>query len=531
MDNSPEADDEYALGGSDQQHGSPQQAEHGMATAAPTDINLQTLRQQPEGMHMTQLEQQHPNETAAIQPAALGEVNLRPEGFTAVLHHWLQRRFGGDARVVVEHVPELHRLLQEAAAAAPSGAEESSSYSSSSGTESEEAKEPGPGCRQFDPNVTSRHQYLGDVDDLEGSYGHLPEDTTARLPLLMLDGVVLFPGCQLPLLLSTQHEQHLLERALSAPAPLTRLLAVLPGPRSLQRIQSRLVCCTAEVRQMRHYQEDGSLALVALGRQRAEVLPKQHMAQSQASVMVRILSEGCQTDVPPPIRCHASAIHPALARPWDLKLLVGRVRELMQLVLMPVASFQGSPVELSYWVSHNLPLQPSTRQLLLAASGPADRLRLLLSLLERLDQLRCSMCNALLATTGDVLAMTAEGIGGTFVNSHGYVHDMVTFKRVRGLHYYGSPETEHSWFPGYAWTIAHCDSCGQHLGWRFTATQQGLTPKTFWGLRRPVLVCSSRSDSDRGQRGWGEHMEGDEVQGPFVIRLRQLPRVARTEGH
>lgn len=27
-----------------------------------------------------------------------------------------------------------------------------------------------------------------DVDELEGSYGHLPEGTTARLPLLVLDG-------------------------------------------------------------------------------------------------------------------------------------------------------------------------------------------------------------------------------------------------------------------------------------------------------------------------------------------------------
>lgn len=40
----------------------------------------------------------------------------------------------------------------------------------------------------FDPNVASRHAYLGDVDELEGSYGHLPDGTTARLPLLVLDG-------------------------------------------------------------------------------------------------------------------------------------------------------------------------------------------------------------------------------------------------------------------------------------------------------------------------------------------------------
>jgi hypothetical protein len=31
-----------------------------------------------------------------------------------------------------------------------------------------------------------------DVDELEGGYGHLQEGTTARLPLLMLDGALLF---------------------------------------------------------------------------------------------------------------------------------------------------------------------------------------------------------------------------------------------------------------------------------------------------------------------------------------------------
>jgi cereblon len=37
-----------------------------------------------------------------------------------------------------------------------------------------------------------------------------------------------------------------------------------------------------------------------------------------------------------------------------------------------------------------------------------------------------------------------------------YVHEMVTFSSVHGLRLYGAPETEHSWFPGFAWTIAHC---------------------------------------------------------------------------
>jgi hypothetical protein len=37
-----------------------------------------------------------------------------------------------------------------------------------------------------------------------------------------------------------------------------------------------------------------------------------------------------------------------------------------------------------------------------------------------------------------------------------YVHELVTFSKTHGLRLYGGPETAHSWFPGYAWTIAHC---------------------------------------------------------------------------
>ena len=59
--------------------------------------------------------------------------------------------------------------------------------------------------------------------------------------------------------------------------------------------------------------------------------------------------------------------------------------------------------------------------------------------------------------------MSNEGTGGAFVNSHGYVHDMITLHRATNTSCEGEPETEHSWFPGYAWTIAYCAGCANHL--------------------------------------------------------------------
>lgn len=59
--------------------------------------------------------------------------------------------------------------------------------------------------------------------------------------------------------------------------------------------------------------------------------------------------------------------------------------------------------------------------------------------------------------------MTDEGTGGAFVNPHGYVHDMITLRQARHVTLEGQPETEHSWFKGYAWTIGYCEGCTSHL--------------------------------------------------------------------
>ena len=73
----------------------------------------------------------------------------------------------------------------------------------------------------------------------------------------------------------------------------------------------------------------------------------------------------------------------------------------------------------------------------------------------------CSLLQV--ASARDVLSMSNEGTGGAFVNSHGYVHDMITLHRATNTACEGEPETEHSWFPGYAWTIAYCAGCANHL--------------------------------------------------------------------
>jgi len=213
---------------------------------------------------------------------------------------------------------------------------------------------------QFDPDVATRHAYLGELDEVPGGYAFLEECSVAHLPLMALEGVVLFPGCQLPLLLRERWELLHLRKAMTAPAPVTRLLAVVPSSHHLLP-RGHVVACTAEVRQIKP-QEDGSIAVVAYGRQRAEVEVTGH---SMVDVAAYILPEGPQGPLPRFISEGAGWVSPTAAKPWDLPALAEAAQAALAQVLLPVSSFQGGPLELSYWISHNLPLDPGIRQQLL----------------------------------------------------------------------------------------------------------------------------------------------------------------------
>jgi len=82
--------------------------------------------------------------------------------------------------------------------------------------------------------------------------------------------------------------------------------------------------------------------------------------------------------------------------------------------------------------------------------------------------------------------MTAPGTPQAFVNPAGFLHEVVTVTWAENLVVAGPATTEFTWFPGYAWEIAWCGRCGEHLGWRFTALADG-EPRLFWGLRRDAI--------------------------------------------
>ncbi|XP_002993858.2 protein cereblon [Selaginella moellendorffii] len=496
------------------------------------------------------------------------------------------------------------------------------------------ARAPRPGFT-FDTSLASRHVYLGDVDDTGHIRAFLEEGSVVRLPILYLEGIVLFPEATLPLKVVRRRCKAAVVTAISQDhAPYT--LAVLHVGRKDNAVYPALVGTTAEIRQLRH-SLDGSITVVARGRQRFRVQDAWSDDNDTPCCLVKILEETRPLQVPRdafsakaavpsresgkvPRAIHespdpvedddevpldagpeasgdirsqvtrflngqgtlthlllqfhhddsdeedgsmvlprwlrrrnvedldtspsvernlpATSSQPvnqnqagessenAMTRKWsrsdgewggaskawardeakwisrgqraawphwvyrmyDAYDLSRRAADMWrQMVELPsMDELVGNPGLLSFFIASKMPLPDETRQELLELDV-VYRLRREVQLLESMDLIRCKSCKATIARRSDMLVMSADGPMNAFVNEHGYVHETLTLRKAQGLNLRGRPETQHSWFPGYAWTIANC-VCDAHMGWRFTAAKSGMNPKGFWGIRRSQIA-------------------------------------------
>ncbi len=60
----------------------------------------------------------------------------------------------------------------------------------------------------------------------------------------------------------------------------------------------------------------------------------------------------------------------------------------------------------------------------------------------------------------------------TFTNSAGYVYHIACFTEVVNCKTDNAKTEEYSWFEGYAWQLLFCDVCDNHLGWRFSSSDE-----------------------------------------------------------
>lgn len=146
------------------------------------------------------------------------------------------------------------------------------------------------------------------------------------------------------------------------------------------------------------------------------------------------------------------------------------------------------PDLLSFHIASKIPISESKRQELLEIDGTSYRLRREIELLESFDKIQCKSCQTLIGRRRDMLIMSSDGPLSAYANPHGFVHEVMTLLKTNGVGVAGPPVKEFSWFPGYAWSIAECTTCGTHMGWHFSATRKKTRPRSFWGIRSSQVL-------------------------------------------
>lgn len=89
----------------------------------------------------------------------------------------------------------------------------------------------------------------------------------------------------------------------------------------------------------------------------------------------------------------------------------------------------------------------------------------------------CYICLQPVTSEDDKITMNGSH-QHTFVNPSNIEYTIACFKSAPGCVAIGSPTYEFTWFTNFAWQIALCGNCGEHLGWKYSSKES----ITFWGL-------------------------------------------------
>ncbi|XP_072027425.1 protein cereblon-like [Amphiura filiformis] len=385
----------------------------------------------------------------------------------------------------------------------------------------------------YDPSLPTAHSYLG--SDLEEYSGRtvLDDESYITLPLLQLPGVVLIPGQTLPLHLFNQRIISMMKHVIQN----NRTFGLVHDSRRrlTDEMTTVTIGTTAEIYSAKDEEDSGieTMRVKATGRQRFRIVDTWRQADGILMGKVMVLPEIEVTDalvgarlashnrlklVPVSLMASPGAGGDSVLRqrrkrklsaanltwwpPWvyemyDCDALIFHIKSELRSWYedsLTLEKVPANPVDFSYWVASNIPLDDNQRLGLLEINSAVQRLRRILDLLKKCTILVCKGCGQHIANKSDVFCMSLDGPMANYVNPGGYVHETLTLYRAQNLNLIGRPSTENSWFPGYAWTILQCRHCTSHMGWKFTATKRKMKPEKFWGLTRSALMSGMQGD-------------------------------------
>ncbi|XP_064399498.1 protein cereblon-like isoform X7 [Halichondria panicea] len=395
-------------------------------------------------------------------------------------------------------------------------------------------------------------KYLGEMEE-EAPANMEDEETTPTMPLLCIPNRVLFPEETLPMHINDPHVIQMLRDASTRKKTVAvctdlHLGDRLGGMRRPTQDELAALGTTAEIVAFREEESEyyyGPCFVVRLlGKQRFRLLKVDRRVNGLLEGHVKILPEielpPHSSDVyacPAHIRdsCHAKQLIArtpgcSLHTRAQLELCINRLQSVrlsgsvcsvptwvfrfydtdhLREVLMKeqelktfVKSDKASTrlpeniISLSYWLARRLPINEPSKLLLLSINCPTQRVIKGLQILKEFTKLHCSNCDTDLGLKEDIFSMSVDGPLAAYVNPGGYVHDTLTLTKAVHLNVQGGPSSDHSWFPGYQWTIVNCETCKAHKGWCFEATRKKLKPVKFFGLTRSGLVMRSKDNFD-----------------------------------
>ncbi|TKC44865.1 hypothetical protein EI555_015731, partial [Monodon monoceros] len=390
--------------------------------------------------------------------------------------------------------------------------------------EDQDSKEPKrPNIINFDTSLPTSHTYLGsDMEEFHGRTLH-DDDSCPVIPVLPQVLMILIPGQTLPLQLFSPQEVSMVRNLIQK----DRTFAVL----AYSNVQEREAQfgTTAEIYAYREEQDFGIeiVKVKAIGRQRFKVLELRTQSDGIQQAKVQILPEcvlpstmsavqleslnKCQMVPSKPVSCEDQCSHKwwqkyqkrkfhcANLTSWprwlyslyDAETLMERIKRQLHEwdENLKEDSLPSNPIDFSYRVAACLPIDDVLRIQLLKIGSAIQRLRCELDIMNKCTSLCCKQCQETEITTkNEIFSLSLCGPMAAYVNPHGYVHETLTVYKACNLNLIGRPSTEHSWFPGFAWTIAQCRICASHIGWKFTATKKDMSPQKFWGLTRSALL-------------------------------------------
>ncbi len=92
-------------------------------------------------------------------------------------------------------------------------------------------------------------------------------------------------------------------------------------------------------------------------------------------------------------------------------------------------------------------------------------------LTEENKKLVCCFCKSHVTDIDEAISINGSQ-SHTFTNPAGFTYTINCYQAAPGCSILGGSTNEFTWFSGYEWQVAICNSCREQLGWLFNNGQQ-----------------------------------------------------------